>query len=60
MTTYGTQAAAEFLTEGASLEQLAARAPGRNLRHGSFQVILHTKIIGHTPTQPTIVDTHFW
>jgi hypothetical protein len=59
ISTFGTQAAAEFLTEPARLEELARRAP-HPLKDGSFQVLLFTKVIGNTPTPARIVDTHFW
>jgi hypothetical protein len=59
ISTFGTQAAAEFLTEPARLEDLARRAP-HPLRQGSFQVLLYTRVIGNTPTPARIVDTHFW
>lgn len=59
VSTFGTQAAAEFLTEPSRLTELAARAPQR-LHKANFQVLLHTKVIGNTPTPARIVDTHFW
>jgi hypothetical protein len=57
--TFGTQAAAEFLTDEHHLAELARRAP-QPLDRGNFQVLLHTKVIGNTPSPPKIVDTHFW
>ncbi len=59
ISTFGTQAAAEFLTDPARLEELARRS-GRKLKHGSFQVLLHTKVIGMTPTPARIIEVHFW
>lgn len=59
ISTFGTQAAAEFLTDPARLTELAKRAP-QPLSQGNFQVLLHTKVIGNTPTPANIVDTHFW
>jgi hypothetical protein len=59
VSTFGTQAAAEFLTDPVRLEELARRAP-KPLDKGSFQVVLHTKVIGNTPSPPKIVDAHFW
>lgn len=59
ISTFGTQAAAEFLTEPSRLAELARRAR-RPLSQGSFQVLLYTKVIGNTPTPARIVDTHFW
>ena len=59
LSSFGTQAAAEFLTEPASLEELARRAPGP-LSRVAFQVVLHTKVIGNTPSPPKLVDAHFW
>jgi hypothetical protein len=59
ITTFGTQAAAEFLTTPAALEELARSAP-EPLSEVNFQVILRTKVIGNTPGSPMIVATHFW
>ncbi len=59
ISTFGTQAAAEFLTDPARLTELAKRSP-HPLNRGNFQVLLHTKVIGNTPTPADIVDTHFW
>ena len=59
ISTFGTQAAAEFLTEPRRLAELAGRAPN-SLSKGNFQVLLHTKIIGNTPTPARIIDAHFW
>ncbi len=59
ISTFGTQAAAEFLTEPSRLEELARRAPAP-LDRGNFQVLLHTRVIGNTPTPARIVDVHFW
>ncbi len=59
ITTFGTQAAAEFLTEPLRLAELARRAP-RPLSKGNFQVLLHTKVIGNTPAPARIIDAHFW
>lgn len=59
ISTFGTQAAAEFLTESSRLEELSRRAP-RPLDTGNFQVLLYTKIIGNSPTPAKIIDLHFW
>jgi hypothetical protein len=59
LSTFGTEAAAEFLTEPSRMAELAKRAP-QPLNKGNFQVLLHTKVIGNTPTPAVIVDTHFW
>lgn len=59
LSTFGTQAAAEFLTDPSSLAELSRRAPAP-LSRGNFQVLLHTKVIGNTPSPPKIVDVHFW
>jgi hypothetical protein len=58
ISTFGSQAAAEFLTSPSRLEELARHAP-RPLDSGSFQVLLHTKVIGLSPTPARIVDMHF-
>lgn len=59
ISTFGTQAAAEFLTDEHRMAELARRA-GRRLDEGNFQVLLHTKVMGFTPGPPKIIDTHFW
>jgi hypothetical protein len=59
ISTFGTQAAAEFLTDPARIAELASRAP-QPLNKGNFQILLQTKVIGNTPTPARIVDTHFW
>lgn len=59
ISTFGTQAAAEFLTGEHCMEELASRAP-QPLDRVNFQVLLHTKVIGNTPGAPRIVDAHFW
>ncbi len=59
ISTYGTQAAAEFLTEPSRLEELSRRAR-RPLSQGNFQVLLYTKVIGNSPTPARIIDAHFW
>lgn len=59
ISTYGTQAAAEFLTEPSRMEELSRRAPQR-LNQGNFQVLLYTKILGNSPTPAKIIDAHFW
>lgn len=59
ISTFGTQAAAEFLTDGHRIEELARRAP-QPLDRGNFQVLLHTRVMGNTPGPPKIVDAHFW
>lgn len=59
ISSYGTQAAAEFLTDRNRIAELARRAP-RRLDEGNFQVLLHTKVIGNTPGPPKIVDIHLW
>jgi hypothetical protein len=59
-TTYGTQAAAELLTEPGSLDELRTRAPGGRLDRGSFLAVLQTKVIARTPSRARILATHFW
>lgn len=59
ISTFGTQAAAEFLTGASRLAELARKAP-QPLHKGNFQVLLHTRVIGNTPTPARIVDTYFW
>lgn len=59
ISTYGTLAAAEFLTDPRRMAELEARAP-RPLDQGNFQALLHTRIMDNTPGPPKIIDVHFW
>jgi hypothetical protein len=56
---HGTVAAGEFLTDPASLTELAGLAP-QGLDKQNLQVVLAAKIIGNNSGKPRILATHFW
>jgi hypothetical protein len=56
---YGTLAAAEFLTDPSLLSELAAMAPAGWEKH-NVQVVITTKVINGNAGHPRIVSTYFW
>jgi hypothetical protein len=59
VSTFGTQSAAEFLTDEKSLRTLEAIAPP-GWEKKNFQVVLRVRVIGNSPGPPTIVAWHVW
>ena len=59
ITQFGTQAAAEFLTDPRLLEQALRKAPP-NWQRMNMQAVLKTKILGSAPGPAEVVATHFW
>ena len=55
----GTRVAADFATNARNWEQFARIAPG-GWERKNVQVLLETRIVGDTPSPPTIVATHIW
>lgn len=55
----GTQVAADFATNARSWEQFA-RVAQSGWEQKNVQILLETRIIGNTPSPPTIVATHVW
>lgn len=59
ITNYGTEGAADFMTNSELLRNALKQAPpgwhGRN-----FQFVLHMTILGNTPSPPTVVASYFW
>lgn len=55
----GTQVAADFATNERSWEQVAQIAPA-GWEKGNLQVLLETRIVGNTPSPPTIAAIHAW
>lgn len=56
---YGTQAAGEFLANSPALIEALRNAPaGWHRRNAQF--VLHTRIMGKTPTPARILAVHFW
>jgi len=59
LTNFGTEAAGEFLTSR-SLLQMAVHDAPKGWQQMNFQFVLHTRMIGHTPEQPTVIASYFW
>lgn len=55
----GTRVAADFATNQRNWEQFAQIAPA-GWERKNVQVLLETRVIGDTPSPPTIVATHVW
>jgi hypothetical protein len=55
----GTRVAADFATNERSWEQVARIAPA-GWENRNLQVLLETRIVGDTPSPPTIVAIHSW
>lgn len=55
----GTRVAADFATNERSWEQVAQMAPA-GWEKGNLQVLLETRIVGDTPSPPTIAAIHAW
>jgi hypothetical protein len=59
ITQYGTEAAAEFVTNPDLLaEAVRAAAPGWQKQN--LQFVLHVKVIAGTPSSPSVVAAHYW
>jgi len=56
---YGTEGAAEVLTNPALLAQALQKTPP-GWEKKNLQIVLHVKVISNTPTAPNIVATYFW
>ncbi len=59
ITNYGTQGAADFVTDPKLLEQALRQAP-HDWHRKNFQFVLHVKMLGNTPGPPTVVAAYFW
>jgi hypothetical protein len=55
----GTQVAADFATNPRSWEQVALNAPP-GWETGNLQILLETRIVGDTPSPPTVLAIHAW
>lgn len=58
-TNFGTEAAGGFLTN-ADLLTAGMRDAPKNWRSENFQIVLHVKVEGSTPAQPTVIAKYFW
>jgi hypothetical protein len=55
----GTRVAADFATSERNWEQFARMAPA-GWENKNLQVLLETRIVGDTPSPPTIIAAHVW
>jgi hypothetical protein len=58
-TNFGTEAAGKFLTSSEMLGAAMQDAP-KDWQTRNFQVVLHVKVQGNAPEQPTVVARYFW
>lgn len=56
---YGTEAAAEFVTDPAYFEQALAHAP-RDWYRKNIQVVISTRVLSGVSGPPTVVAAYFW
>ena len=56
---YGSQAAAEFVTDPTCLKKVLQLAP-KGWKGTNLQLVLKTNIVGDTPEDAQIIDTYFW
>ena len=59
ITTYGTQAAGDFLTSPEQFQE-ALRAAPRDWARKNIQVVLEVKVAEGTPGPPHVLAVHFW
>jgi hypothetical protein len=59
ITQYGTEAAADLVTNPDLLAEALQKAPA-GWRHKNLQFVLHTKVIGGTAASPKTVATYYW
>jgi hypothetical protein len=59
LTTFGGQIAAELMVDNTFFANALKDAPC-DWPSKSFQILVRTRIIGHTPSAPSIVGTAFW
>lgn len=58
ITHYGTQSAAEFLTNSTYLKDALSKVA--DWQHKNLQIVLHCRIEGSTPGPPEVVAVHVW
>lgn len=56
---YGTEAAADLVTNPALLQEALRRLPA-GWQQKNVQVVLHVEVISGSPSVPTVVATHVW
>jgi hypothetical protein len=58
-TQYGTEGAAELVTNPEMLAELLKGAP-KDWQTRNFQLVLHMKVIANSPAAPQVVASYFW
>jgi hypothetical protein len=56
---YGTEAAADLVTNPALLQEALRRLPA-GWQQKNVQIVLHVEVISGSPSVPTVVATHVW
>jgi hypothetical protein len=56
---FGTEAAGEFLTNPAYMEQISQGAP-RGWEHSNMQIVIRANVVGRSAGPPQVLLTHFW
>jgi len=56
---YGTEAAADLVTNAALLQEALRRLPA-GWQQKNVQIVLHTEVVGGFPSVPTVVATYVW
>jgi hypothetical protein len=59
VTQYGTQAAADLVTNGDVMSEALRGAPA-GWQKKNMQLVLHVKVISGAPSSPKVVAAHFW
>jgi len=56
---FGTEAAGRVVSDPAQLNPILDKLPS-GWEHKNVQIVLHVKVIGNTPGQPSVMATHVW
>jgi hypothetical protein len=56
---FGNQIAGEFVSQDASWNELARRAP-KGWEKMNLQIVLEANVVGTTPGSPRVLDVYFW
>jgi hypothetical protein len=58
-TQYGTEAAAELVTNPVLLAEALRGAPD-GWQRKNLQLVLHVKVIANAPASPQVIASHYW
>ena len=56
---FGTEAAGEFLTNPAYIQQISRQAP-KDWERRNMQIVIRTTVVGRSSGPPQVLVTHFW